>query len=441
MRGWWGDALRGTLAFLVLPNLVFYVASRFFFLDRPLVNFDYAVLGVAWPWLPRWLCMALFAVVFLVDAITATGGMYNISPVAGVVALFRAPFGLLITVILAFAASCALAAGLGAFVHRYLHGISKPVLYATSLAALTALFVILAPARSSVAKLTSDIVTRDRGYRTVPARVPAATDALRADIDVQKDQVALVMVESWGVLADSAAHQQLLDIFHTPELRARYHIRTGVVPFSGGTTSGELRELCGMLTDYLVLNDAIIRDCLPNQLRRRGFSTVALHGYKPEYYSRHKWYPRFFDRILFEDSLALSAKRCGTQFRGICDREVFEAFAREVRGGERQLTYWLSIDAHTPVDVARLGELPLGNCTAPQDFCLVVAFLRDLLEQLAQLAGEPDLPRTRFIIVGDHAPAFVRQERAGRLVRGRVPYVELVPFLGRGGGAHREGER
>jgi hypothetical protein len=398
MHGWWSDTWRAIAAFVVVPNVVFYLVSRLYFMDRPLINLDYIAVGILWRWLPRWLRIAGFALVFIIDVITSTGSMYNISPVAGVVALFRAPIGLLITVILVFAVSCALAAGLGALVHR-----------------------------SSVVKFSGDIVERDRGYRSTPPRMAAATDALRSTVSEQRDNVAIVIVESWGLLADSAQQQQLNDIFDTAALRERYHIRYGRVPFRGGTTSGELRELCGVFTDYLVLNQATIDECLPSQLRRHGFTSVALHGYLRHYYSRHKWYPRLFDRMLFEDSLAASDIRCGTQFRGICDREVFLAFEREVKTANRQLTYWLSIDAHTPVDIARKSEFRLADCRAPEDFCLVVAFWRDLLQQVAALAADPATPRTRFVLVGDHAPAFVLRSRAGHLTQGQVPFIELVP--------------
>ena len=425
MPGWLRDAARGILLFVVLPNLVFFLVARFFYLDRPLINYDYIVLGAAWLWLPAWLRITAFAITFLADAITSTGSMYNISPVAGVVALFRAPYGLIITVVLAFAVACGIAAVLGAQINKAITGRAAAVTLGLTLA--FALALATSDARSQTTKLAADITTRDRGYRTRPAKMPAATDDLRASIAAQNDNVAIIVVESWGVLADASAHQQLIDIFRTPVLQQRYAIRSGAIDFKGGTTSGELRELCGVFTDYLVLNQQTSNECLPVLLRRRGFGTVALHGYKPAYYSRNVWYPRFFDKMLFQDSLARTTRRCGTQFRGVCDREVFERFAAEVRAGQRQLTYWLTIDAHTPVDRDRLGELPTGGCAATEDVCLLIAFYRDLLQNLAALAGEPGLPPTRFIIVGDHAPAFVRQSRARHFVRGRVPWVELLP--------------
>ena len=112
MHGYFRSALRWLIVVVLLPNLIFYLVGRFFFLDRPLFNVDYAVLGAFWPWLPAWLRIGGFAAVFLADAITSTGSMYNINPVAGLVALLRAPIGLIFTVVLAFAFACLLATGL-----------------------------------------------------------------------------------------------------------------------------------------------------------------------------------------------------------------------------------------------------------------------------------------------------------------------------------------
>lgn len=70
--------------------------GRFFFLTRELINIDYALLGAIWLWLPSPLRVALFAIVFILDAVTATGSMYNIHPFGGVIALLKAPIGLIV---------------------------------------------------------------------------------------------------------------------------------------------------------------------------------------------------------------------------------------------------------------------------------------------------------------------------------------------------------
>ena len=66
----------------------------------------------------------------------------------------------------------------------------------------------------------------------------AATDGVRARIDELNTPIALVLVESWGVLQDSAAQDALFDILRTDAISARYQVRTGTLPFRGGTTSG-----------------------------------------------------------------------------------------------------------------------------------------------------------------------------------------------------------
>lgn len=46
---------------------------------------------------------------------------------------------------------------------------------------------------------------------------------------------------------------------------------------------------------------------------------------------------------------------------------------------------------------------------------------------MAELAADSMLPPTRFVVVGDHAPAYVRRGRAQAFEAARVPWIELVP--------------
>src|SRR5687768_12413929 len=152
MPGHFEAVLRAVIAFVVLPNLFFWLVKQFYFLDRPLINLDYAVLGVLWFWIPVWLRVTAFAVAFVADVIVSTGSMYNINPLAGVVALFRAPIGLIMTVVLVFAVSCMIAAGLGALVNRFMRKGSAPWVAAASIAAAVLGLILGLPLRSSGAK-------------------------------------------------------------------------------------------------------------------------------------------------------------------------------------------------------------------------------------------------------------------------------------------------
>src|SRR5206468_1341121 len=104
--------VRALLAFVVFPNLLFYVLGLFLFTRRGLINIDYAVLGAVWLWLPLWPRVTLFAVSFILDGIVSTAPMYNISPFAGVIAVVKAPIGLIGTVLLGVAVVVAVAVGI-----------------------------------------------------------------------------------------------------------------------------------------------------------------------------------------------------------------------------------------------------------------------------------------------------------------------------------------
>jgi phosphoglycerol transferase MdoB-like AlkP superfamily enzyme len=48
-------------------------------------------------------------------------------------------------------------------------------------------------------------------------------------------------------------------------------------------------------------------------------------------------------------------------------------------------------------------------------------------ESVARLAETPGLRPTIFVVVGDHAPPFVREDVRDRFSQTRVPYVVLMP--------------
>ena len=100
------------------------------------------------------------------------------------------------------------------------------------------------------------------------------------------------------------------------------------------------------------------------------------------------------------------------------------------------MIYWMTLDAHTPVDMARRTEFAADwrhpalqgpVCRIVAEACMQAIFWHHMFARLAALAVHPRTPPTRFLIVGDHAPAYVRRDRAGAFTPGRVPYIELVP--------------
>lgn len=432
---------RALLAFVVFPNLLFVLFGTFFYTHRELINIDYALLGAAWLWLPMWLRVTAYAVLCVIDGISSTAAMYNINPLAGVVALFDAPPGLIVTVLLGFAVVVGFAVGIGRFTARFLRDRQRRWLIGAALLAIV--LVTTDYASSATVRFAADMRDRVRSASAETYPVAAASDSIRAAVEsgsVAAANIVLVMVESMGVLRDSALRAYTWQPIENAAVRARYNVVAGDVAFRGGTTSGELRELCGIFADYITLPREVLPRCLPRRLATRGFTTFAVHGYKDTYYNRARWYPMLFDSIYFEDRLDANTGdvRCGTQFRGICDRDAFVTVERLARGGRNRLVYWMTLDAHTPVDMARREEfsadwqgpaLQIPVCTVVAEACMQAIFWRHMFARLAGLALDAQLPPTRFLIVGDHAPAYVRRDRAGAFVPGRVPYIELVPKL------------
>src|SRR5207245_1958944 len=116
--------------------------------------------------------------------------------------------------------------------------------------------------------------------------------------------VVLVIVESLGRTKDSTGDSATFAPLLSEAVRRQYVVRVGTVPFHGATTSGELRELCGVAADYRAVNRVNLQDCLPARLQTGGFHTVALHGYSGAFFDRYAWYPRLgFQEILFAEEL------------------------------------------------------------------------------------------------------------------------------------------
>ena len=111
---------------------------------------------------------------------------------------------------------------------------------------------------------------------------------------------------------------------------------------------------------------------------------------------------------------------------------VRPAPARDLAAAKRpQFVYWLTLNSHLPV----LPDPTLGTepCTiGPADWreelpeiCRLFAVHRALADAIDQLAMDPALPPTDFLIVGDHVPAFFHREHRLRFDPNRVPWFLL----------------
>lgn len=275
---------------------------------------------------------------------------------------------------------------------------------------------------------------------------PAAESASHPLLSLLKDpasrlpsnpHIVLVLVESYGQLLDDVAASALAASYNRAELKSRYRLETGVVRFRGGTVSGELRELCGMSADLsaVPLAENLTTGCLPALLQKRGYGSTAIHGYVGEMFGRDRWYPSLgFRESLFREDLEKQREihDCRGFFPGACDADVarFTHSLLLAHPESPQFIYWVTLNSHLPVP----SSITVGqnlDCDAngihDRDVCLWARLIFNVNQTIAEIASDPAIGPTEFLVVGDHGPPFWRTTRRALFSQTHVPYFRLVP--------------
>lgn len=461
--------LRVVLAYAIVPNLPFAVAGRFVLVVRSLVNIDYLVLGALIPGKRRGLLVTGFAALLLVDLATALTPIYHfplldlIPSIGDVLMLASARtlpwafLGLAAVLATAVLAVIVVAPRTARRSHRLMllglalavaaadlfngtnpYSPTNRVVVRANLAT-SALYRIARAAREGLRpqpRPTGGLLFSPESSATLG--VLAAARGIDPSRDLGRANVGLVIIESLGLFRRPAANQAFFAPFLTPAMAERYTVRMGDVPFSGATTSGEFRELCAVVYDHRrALADGVPR-CLAEDLRKLGYRTVAIHGFRRNFFNRVDWYPRIgFGRMLFAEELGdlVDRRRCGVLFRGICDSDAAAVLREELLrspASERRFVYWLTLNSHFPVDEASARPFTYP-CATDSDaarsdvLCIEMRIWRGVASSVAAIAVDPRLPPTRFVLVGDHAAPFASEAMRGLFVDNRVPYVELIP--------------
>ena len=263
----------------------------------------------------------------------------------------------------------------------------------------------------------------------------------------QLPNLVIVLVESWGLSTDLPLNEALVQPYLQPELRARYEVVQGTVPFHGATVEGESRELCGHSIGFH-LSDASadeLKDCLPTRLAALGYHNIALHGMNGILFSRSSWYRTIgFQEMWFNDRFRQQGlPDCMGSFMGTCDAAVAGWISRrlEVKNSDPYFVHWVTLNSHLPLLVP--SPLQDGAACSPtlaltpqSPLCSWYQLVANVHQSVSQLAMGVLARPTVFVIVGDHAPPFVTPALHDRFSQTVVPYVLLLPRPEKGSLSH-----
>ena len=125
---------------------------------------------------------------------------------------------------------------------------------------------------------------------------------------------------------------------------------------------------------------------------------------------------------------------CYGAFSGICDGDVAQWIAGRLlthRDERPDFVHWVTLNSHLPVpDVG--GNFSLQQCAAvgidrEEHLCSWFLLVLRVHESVANLALRPGLRPTVFVIVGDHAPPFIRADTRNQFSHKWGPFVVLIP--------------
>lgn len=242
--------------------------------------------------------------------------------------------------------------------------------------------------------------------------------------------VLFIVVESLGKAVESKEpNRTAIDI--SPPKTNLYKFEGGVVPYSGATTSGELRRLCQLKTSYYEIIEKNTDACLPRKFDSLHYQTIGLHGYSSRVFSREGWWEKIglHERIFLEDLPESNYQRCGTTIRGVCDDSMLELAFKKLQA-PRAFVYLLTLSTHLPLDESVVDEKIRHDClsaTDPKKVCWITGMHNKLLAQTLELASKMEnLPL--IVVVGDHAPPFLTTEERLSFSQVVVPFWIMYPI-------------
>ena len=203
--------------------------------------------------------------------------------------------------------------------------------------------------------------------------------------------------------------------------------------FGGGTVKPEFEVLTGLSSDYLPSGSIPYQyieesfDCYPSMYKSLGYSTLAIHPYLSNFYTRDEKYPLLgFDRTLFTEELKeISEVELYTRGGFVSDDSFvnyIEYFIEETE--EPLFLFGISMEGHQPY-TDKFGEdelqISVTNPAFDGELC-------DTVTQYAQCLADADAALgelteyvdsldedTILVVFGDHAPTLGNDKAAYRL--------------------------
>ena len=428
------DLLYSLFIIIILPNILFWLATYFFGLARPLFNFDYLVVMLLIAFdnrICKILAGLLFVPIVLIDISMLVMQVFPFMDFSA--AIYLAPF--LVDAPLRY---------IFASILFLLYILLMPFLLNKCVVSLKIptlciifccmLLMIGYPFRQLMYKearleffanddfyyMNSQLALYLENYsndflslmRTEPVLKKGQEEsAIKFLNQPYSDKILLIVAESWGMAKKPEIQKIMLEKIYDEKERLAF-IRDGHFKFKGATVQGELRELCqlnvegGFALHKLPAEKFIT--CLPNQLKQQGYRTVAMHGTSGQMYDRYDWYQKAgFKQLIFTENL-FGLKRCHA-FKGVCDSELFPQVSKVFGQSNHQKVffYWLTLTSHSPFPESDMVN-PRLDCEKfniyKGDICNNMRLETQFFDNLAELIKQPEMKGVEVIVVGDHMP-------------------------------------
>jgi hypothetical protein len=277
-------------------------------------------------------------------------------------------------------------------------------------------------------------LSRDDQMKSKSAASAIGLALNNVEVEFYPKKIALIIIESYGSVRNKEIQNYLLEEFDG-SIKVKKSIRSGEIPFSGATTSAEMRELCGIHGDYRsAMHNFDSSQCLPNRLTRLGYHTSGFHYYYRSAFNRAVWWPH----VGLNDSRFLDAHQqkpdvelCGGFLNGGCDKDLIDDLFASMDGSDtKTFSYGLTLNSHLPVHnnryISQLGTSEIYRIGKPPDSIdALVRSWRVVLKSISNnINARPDLEML-VVIVGDHPPPFLMPRDRGLFSNTHVPYIIL----------------